>query len=325
MLTKIIDYKKSVIQTALIARKRGIKHAINYMMVQISDKLKLSHFYGQPRYAQIETTTCCNSKCFMCHRSSNKWKHMRFETFKKIISKLPYCTRVELHGIGEPLLNPDLVRMVKFCKKKKMLTAFTTNAITLSEELGKKLILARLDSISISIDSANSKTFRMMRGCGFHTVIKNVKRFVQLKKELESETPNVSVKVRVSKENIYEIPELIELVSGIGIKQVFLVGLIRSDNKNLSRKQLNLIPKYQDYGKSLGIYISQYFNGLPPYTGKKMVLCSRFWKGMYITINGWATPCCRSNSEKIATFGSNSEKIATFGNVLKQNLDEVWN
>jgi len=104
----------------------GLKSAINQLLLGLSNKLELAHAYGQPTSVQIESTTYCNAKCSMCGRTMvytgknpKKPKHMSFQKFKKIMLKLPYCKYIDLQGLGEPLLNPDLISIIKFCKERK--------------------------------------------------------------------------------------------------------------------------------------------------------------------------------------------------------------
>lgn len=77
----------------------------------------------RPRELQLEVTAACNLKCRMClvryrppvNRLAGS---MSFDTFRTIVDDLPELERVTLQGLGEPLLNPDLVTMVRYASRR---------------------------------------------------------------------------------------------------------------------------------------------------------------------------------------------------------------
>lgn len=81
--------------------------------------------------------------------------HMDFELYKRVIDE---CVKegvysVKLSWRGEPLLNPDIVRMVKYAKDKGVKdVAFLTNGERLNPDLTIQLVEAGLDWISFSVD-----------------------------------------------------------------------------------------------------------------------------------------------------------------------------
>lgn len=324
--------KFSIKKLIQLAKEKNVKRSLNRLLLEISNKFKLSYVYGQPIFAQIEPTTYCNCRCIMCGRTymlkkgDLKPEHMKFKDFKKIMLKMPYCETVHLQGHGEPLFNPDLFKMVRFCKKREIFTRFITNATILSEKVSRKVILSGLELIDFSIDSADAKTFEKIRKeAKFSTVIKNVKRFVELKNTLKSETPVTRAIVIISKENIYKIPPLLELLNSIGIKKVILRGLIRklsAPTKNgqlqsITPEELNLLPKYKDYGESLGLNVrlSSANLSLLPFSNRKKIKCWKLWKSVYITVDGWVTCCCHIYDKD----------MLNYGNILKQDFKKIWN
>src|SRR3989338_1927463 len=69
----------------------------------------------------IEITNRCNLSCSTCplgtelaYKGYNK-ADISFEQFKKIINEIPSLIYVTLQGIGEPLLNKDVIKMIKYC------------------------------------------------------------------------------------------------------------------------------------------------------------------------------------------------------------------
>ena len=72
-----------------------------------------------PRSLYIETTNRCDSKCRTCARTFNTVeppKDLTLPELKRIVDQFPVLDRVVLHGIGEPLLNRELVPMIQYLK-----------------------------------------------------------------------------------------------------------------------------------------------------------------------------------------------------------------
>lgn len=163
-------------------------------------KKKISFVF--PIRFNIEPTNYCNLHCSMCPRELNRpFGYMDFNLFQKVIDEsILYGKRliITINKDGEPLLHPELPRMIKYAKDKKAAYKinFYTNGILLTEEKSLDLIKSGLDTIHISIDAFTNETYRKIKNSQkFETVEENVKRFVELKKKLHSKTPLVIAKI----------------------------------------------------------------------------------------------------------------------------------
>ena len=71
-----------------------------------------------PRQVYIEVTNRCNSLCEIRPLTYDHFlpiepkHHLNCEQFRSIVDQLPLIEHAVLHGIDEPLLNPDLPRFV---------------------------------------------------------------------------------------------------------------------------------------------------------------------------------------------------------------------
>ena len=93
-----------------------------------------------PVYYGIEVTRLCNYACIMCPNfqfSNNNKGHMDIELFKKIIKDIsPYAEIIKLHLVGEPLLHPRIIQMIKFARMNTGAQLhLSTNASLLSGKL----------------------------------------------------------------------------------------------------------------------------------------------------------------------------------------------
>ncbi len=107
----------------------------------------------KPIAAQIYVTDQCNLDCHYCTEYDNSVPHPSLEDLKKWISKIRElgCIRIGLQG-GEPLMHPDIVDIVRFCKTLDLKTSMSTNGFKLSEKLIEGLEDAGLDSLQVSVD-----------------------------------------------------------------------------------------------------------------------------------------------------------------------------
>ena len=73
----------------------------------------------------LELNGCCNYKCPMCPqfagRAKDFLKKLPYDLFTKIVDDANQygLKAVQLHGSGEPTLNADFDKYVRYIKKKK--------------------------------------------------------------------------------------------------------------------------------------------------------------------------------------------------------------
>ncbi|HHT9151318.1 MAG TPA: radical SAM protein, partial [Candidatus Wujingus californicus] len=99
-------------------------------------KKKISFVF--PIRFNIEPTNYCNLHCSMCPRELNRpFGYMDFNLFQKVINEsILYGKRliITINKDGEPLLHPELPRMIKYANDKKAAYKinFYTNGILLT-------------------------------------------------------------------------------------------------------------------------------------------------------------------------------------------------
>src|SRR5260370_18006876 len=110
-----------------------------------------------PRSLSLETTSRCNSLCETCiltFGGREPQKDLGWDEFRRVVDQFPALDRVLLHGIGEPLLNRDLIRMIIHLKKYGATVLFNSNVITLGPRLRQELIESGLDELPVSRDAS---------------------------------------------------------------------------------------------------------------------------------------------------------------------------
>lgn len=151
-----------------------------------------------PLHLDVEASSVCNLKCEFCETNyekvGTKYGYMEFEFFKKVIDEGAehglYAIKLNSGARGEPLLHKKIAEMVEYAKKKGVLDLYmNTNAVLLTQDLGRKLINAGLDRISISFEGTSPEIYEKYRvGAKFEKVRKNILEFIELRNSLNSGT-----------------------------------------------------------------------------------------------------------------------------------------
>ena len=120
----------------------------------------------------------CNFKCSYCihslpvleRRKMSEYTAMKWNTYKKLIDDLkefPHKLKV-LHfiGYGEPLLHPDIVRMVHYAVQQNIAEHIdiVTNGSLLSDKISEELIDAGITRLRVSIQGLSDEAYRIRSG-----------------------------------------------------------------------------------------------------------------------------------------------------------------
>jgi len=132
-----------------------------------------------------------------------------------------------LHGIGEPLLNKALCRMIAHLKKRNVFVLFNSNGILLDEKRQNAVIDTGLDELRISLDAASPEGYQIIRNSSqFNRIVQNLRAFLKLQKKRRAVTPRLSIWFLGTKDNIAELPGLMRLAAEIGIEEIHLQRLV---------------------------------------------------------------------------------------------------
>ncbi|HPN96148.1 MAG TPA: radical SAM protein [Candidatus Moranbacteria bacterium] len=202
-----------------------------------------------PDFITFLITKRCNYRCYRCSaHAPEEMKEqlaaeMTTDDYKRIIDEVaPYKPAIYFCG-GEPTLRDDLVEIIKYIKKKKMLCAMTTNASLLEEKLAKDLVESGIDFISISLDGDEAAHDRSR---GIPGAYKNVLRGVRnlQKYRGKKSRPHIKLVGIIDPENPIVSRHVLEMAKSLGVDEANF-GHLMFYPKNVKIDQEEFAAKYK--------------------------------------------------------------------------------
>ena len=302
---------------------------------------------AKPRVVFIEVTNRCNLLCETCPRTfftREPLKTLSFDEFVSIANHFPEMRRAVLHGIGEPLLNRELPRMIRYLRDRDVEVLFNSNGTLLTPRWQEGLVRSGLDEFRCSIDGATAATYARMRGADvLHKIKEGLTGLVQAKTRLEADAPRISIWCVATTENLKELPDLVRMAAHIGVHEVYLqritffsqepqdqFGMARYENTVFGQdndEQEEIVTECEALSVELGIDFRasgardprQSLSAARSADWRPWRECLRPWTTAYVTANRNCLPCC------ISPFATNDYESLILGNLFASSFAELWN
>lgn len=102
----------------------------------------------------IEITNVCNLACNFCPQTKREPEFMKVENFSNILDKIkPYAEYIYLHVKGEPLLHPEIDKLLDLSYEKGFKVNITTNGTLINKVKDKLLTKPALRQVNFSLHS----------------------------------------------------------------------------------------------------------------------------------------------------------------------------
>ena len=249
---------------------------------------------GLPVYLVVESTSICNLKCIMCPYPSmgRKNEHMKMTLYEKLLAEAAGSVEfMWLHLFGEPLLNPNIYKMIDMAEGVGIRTGISTNATRLDEQAASALLDSKLSLLLLCLDGTKPETYERIRvGAKFETVRDNIARFAEMK--------------RARKTPLTATLQMIHMTANEAERQSF------EDEWRDKGFEAILYKSFNPWANQDEKLIQIEEKLAPPSSG----MCSEPWIGCTILADGTVVPCCNDYSAKIP-----------LGNLRIQSLREIWN
>ena len=218
------------------ARRLTPRRVFNLGLVKLEMKLGRVRLLSRPYHLCIDISNKCNLTCPYCptgRREDGRPRgNITYETFASIVDELaPTALTLELFNWGEAFFNPELPRLIEHAHKRGLATIISSNlSFKLKEDYIRSIIRSGLTYLTASVDGADQKSYEIYRrGGNFDLVMQNLRTFVRLKREMNSEFPRICWQYLIFAHNEDRIEEARDLSNEIGLDLFVASGGLYDD------------------------------------------------------------------------------------------------
>ena len=301
----------------------------SFLLNKFLPKLGIDLF---PPFLEIEPTTICNFRCKCCEHSYWKEasKNMTFQQFRKVFDSFGRPKWLGLTGIGSSYLNPDYHKMLAYTKSRgTIIEVFDHFAHFKNDEQIKELIKIGPDFQFISMYGASKKSFEeVCVGSDFDKIIKNLRTFVRLKKQMKKKFPILNFHYIVTSKSKDEILGFLDLVNSLHteVGEILVTPMLHGF-KEAEKYQVTInedyVQKVRARAKKYGIAISVNMSAKKEaenLSKKPPINCCKEYIMPFIFVTGHVTPCCGQNEANARDW----QKEKSLGNALEQDFRKIW-
>ena len=296
---------------AIYRRPRGYR---NFLLSTFSQMIGSTKAFGQPVSITIEPANVCNLRCPICETGANilgrKPQMMTYDEFVKIINKVgPGANHVMFYYMGEPFLNKEIYRMIRYARDMGLYAMTCTNGDVVDPE---SLYASGINLVSFQIGGITQETHSVYRvNSNLAGVMGNVSRYLEIirLRGRKNKEHQVELGFIVMRHNEGEIKEFLKIAKGMGVDRENII----SPCVRTTQQGLNFLPQSNAYW----IYERERFEQegcLLPKKNYPKNSCPWLYYSMTIQVDGNVVPCCRD---------PHGHRI--MGNLLEQSLEEIWN
>ena len=265
---------------------------------------KLCYLFGftlnisRPSRLTVDVTNLCNLHCPFCPTGKGEKGRERsslsFTDFQALFDQFSgYLYRMILCNWGEPLLNKELCKMIRYAEQGRVFTLLSTNLnVHFDDNTASELIDSGLSQLSASLDGVTQETYaKYRRGGRLELALENLERLVAAKRAARSDKPEIVWSYTVFRHNEHEIDLAKEKAKEIGVDRIeFRTGFAEDP--------------------------SWFARGDYPYIefGVDQRICRELWLEAVIHPDGGIGPCCRQFF-----------KADDFGNMASGSFQREWN
>lgn len=291
------------------------------MKQKIEIGLNMNSEIKPPLWILLELTHKCPLECAYCYNQLDFAKTkdaMTKEDWFRVMEQARNMGSVQL-GIsgGEPLLNKDVVEIVKKANDLKFYTNLITSGVGAPKGIVSKLKEAGLKTVQLGVQSHDRNTM---------TLITNNKNSYDEKiafaKEVKEAGLQLIVNTCITRQNIHQVGDIIEFAEKLGASYLEIANIqyygwaLKNVNALLpTQEQITKAREVTNYYRKERKDMRVFFV-VPDYFATRPKACMNGLGTTFLTINpdGIALPCNTANTLPLE-----------FPNVKEFSVEEIWN
>lgn len=277
---------------------------------------------SMPRRLVFELTNRCNLNCLMCGRNSADFQptEFRMEWLKKFEPVIDRVEEVTLMGWGEPTMHPKFSEFLHWAYVNGLRKYFCTNGMRL-DVLFNDIFKFHSDIIAVSLDGATPETnAKIRRGSDFKRVTEAITKINKYKDDNDLDYPYTNFVFAAMKQNIDEVPEMVQLASRCGMNEIKIVYLTSFGSKTEAQTLYDDMDHVKSIfdeaiheAKRLDINLKlPHLCGEDPAEEKYHKDCYVGWRDFFLGSDGYVRPCM-STSQQMFSIDQYS------------NFEDMWN
>ena len=272
---------------------------------------------------QLELTSKCAQRCAMCEswrddRTGVVRGELELETVLDVFNQLnamPTFEHLALTG-GDPQSWPNLLHLLKNYGYGNFRFALQLNTALCFDD-DWELWRRTVRDVRVSLDGATPETYYAMRGDK-----RDPKEIVERIKRMNH--PRVATNTCVTSRNIDEVPKIIELLEGAGLRKAMFLAVIgpRDSRRNDEDfwKKYDKLKELQHFGELRSSFAEDVVEVRQFCASEeaKPVPCYAGAISFHIKCNGDVYPCCLVGGEALTT-----DKDFCIGNIKTNTLSVI--
>ncbi len=267
----------------------------------------------------IEATSACNLNCSMCFRHGwidEKIGTMSAETVDRLLTvsqDLPGLKQVMFSGMGEPLVNPHIEKMIAAFYRRGVRTELLTNGTMLTAEKIQSLIHSGLDMLWVSVDGFDRKSYENVHiGSQFDLITQNLDTFNRFRGDCK-----LGITFVIMKDNVHELEKINAFADRYCVDTINLSYAIPGE---AITPEDTLYDSEYAIGKQHRVKAGNHTfieKDYCPFVGEN---------GCFVKWNGDIVPCMQLLHGCYTYLYEERRRIyyKSFGNIMDQEIQDIW-
>lgn len=293
----------------------SLKKRFNFFLHGLHYMLPMKGKISIPPILQLEPANICNLKCLTCATGAGLVKRPRatmpFGMFKDIIDQVRnHVFLLVFWSWGEPFVNPDACRMIRYAKDRGLLVHTSTNGHFFdTKDKARMLVETGLDSLIVAVDGLDQQTYeKYRRGGNLQKVISSIENIVSERKLLGGQQPRITLRFIVMQHNEHQVDRVESFARGLGVDAVsFRSAIVR---RSVLSYDKTLTPLGADFQRFSHKGENLYDNKLKRLNNQ----CQRPYANLTIFSSG-----------DVVTCENDYNGVLPLGNVTDQSIQQILN
>jgi MoaA/NifB/PqqE/SkfB family radical SAM enzyme len=214
---------------------------------------------------------------------------------------------------------------------------FVTSGMGLTPDYARQIVDAGVDFMGFSFSGATLETHNAIRvNSDFNALVTSIKTVKRLSVENPTQKPRIHIVYLMLKDNVHEIPMLLDLAHEIGIGEIVLLNIIQVTSRAQDGQKAftceegslykDIMKEAEDKAKKFKISLS-----MPAISPQDVAVCSENpLDNLYISVDGEVSPCVylyppvSSPFTRIFCGAEYSTHHVSFGNIFNEPFESIW-